>query len=410
MKRFYASAAVIAASLTCHGLPALAQTNEVTIGISITTTGPAAALGIPERNALDFVVKEIAGVPLKVIVLDDGGDPTNATTNARRFVTESKADIMMGSSTTPPSIAISNVANEAGIPHIGLAPFPITPERAKWSVTMPQPIPIMGKVLYEHMKAHNVKTVGFIGYSDSYGDLWVNDFKGQGVPMGMSLVTEERFARPDTSVAGQALKLVAANPDAILIGASGTAAGLPQTELRDRGYKGLIYQTHGAASMDFIRIAGKAAEGVLMASGPVMDPEDQPDSALTKKPGLALNKAYEAKYGPSSRSQFAGHSYDAFLVLERIIPVALKKAKPGTPEFREALRQALVSERDIAASQGVYNFTEKDRYGLDDRSRILLTVKDGKYVLAKSTGANSARTGPSTGPVRFPTVRLSNRS
>jgi branched-chain amino acid transport system substrate-binding protein len=383
MKRFYASAAVIAASLTCHGLPALAQTNEVTIGISITTTGPAAALGIPERNALDFVVKEIAGVPLKVIVLDDGGDPTNATTNARRFVTESKADIMMGSSTTPPTIAISNVANEAGIPHIGLAPFPITPERAKWSVTMPQPIPIMGKVLYEHMKAHNVKTVGFIGYSDSYGDLWVNDFKGQGVPMGMSLVTEERFARPDTSVAGQALKLVAANPDAILIGASGTAAGLPQTELRDRGYKGLIYQTHGAASMDFIRIAGKAAEGVLMASGPVMDPEDQPDSALTKKPGLALNKAYEAKYGPSSRSQFAGHSYDAFLVLERIIPVALKKAKPGTPEFREALRQALVSERDIAASQGVYNFTEKDRYGLDDRSRILLTVKDGKYVLAK---------------------------
>jgi branched-chain amino acid transport system substrate-binding protein len=383
MKRFHVSAAVIAVSLTLPGLPALAQTNEITIGISITTTGPAAALGIPERNALDFVVKEIAGVPLKVIVLDDGGDPTNATTNARRFVTESKADIIMGSSTTPPTIAISNVANEAGIPHIGLAPFPITPERAKWSVTMPQPIPIMGKVIYEHMKTHNVKTVGYIGYSDSYGDLWLNDFKGQGVPMGMALVTEERFARPDTSVAGQALKLVAAGPDAILIGASGTAAGLPQTELRDRGYKGLIYQTHGAASMDFIRIAGKAAEGVLMASGPVMDPEDQPDSALTKKPGLTLNKAYEAKYGANSRSQFAGHSYDAFLVLERVVPVALKKAKPGTPEFREAIRQALITERDIAASQGVYNFTEKDRYGLDDRSRILLTVKDGKYVLAK---------------------------
>jgi branched-chain amino acid transport system substrate-binding protein len=383
MKRFYLSAAFVAASLALPGLPALAQTNEITIGISITTTGPAAALGIPERNALDFVTKEIAGVPLKVIVLDDGGDPTNATTNARRFVTESKADIIMGSSTTPSTIAVSNVANEAGIPHIGLAPFPITPERAKWSVTMPQPIPIMGKVIYEHMKTHNVKTVGYIGYSDSYGDLWVNDFKGQGVPMGMTLVDEERFARPDTSVAGQALKLVAANPDAILIGASGTAAGLPQTELRNRGYKGLLYQTHGAASMDFIRIAGKAAEGVLMASGPVMDPEDQPDSALTKRPGLALNKAYETKYGANSRSQFAGHSYDAFLVLERVVPVALKKAKPGTAEFREAIRQALITEREIAASQGVYNFTEKDRYGLDDRSRILLTVKDGKYVLAK---------------------------
>src|SRR6201997_2432644 len=383
MGKFHLSAAVVAAALALSALPAGAQTGEITIGVSISTTGPAAALGIPERHALEFVAKEIGGVPLKVIVLDDGGDPTNATTNARRFVTESKADIIMGSSITPPTIAVSNVANEAGIPHIGLAPFPITPERAKWSVDMPQPVPIMGKVLYEHMKAHNVKTVGYIGYSDSYGDLWFNDFKNQGVPMGMSVADEERFARPDTSVTGQVLKLIAANPDAILIGASGTAAALPQAELRDRGYKGLIYQTHGAASMDFIRIAGKAAEGVIMASGPVMSPETQPDNALTKKPGLALNAAYEAKYGPNSRSQFAGHSWDAFLVLQRIVPTALKTAKPGTPEFREALRQALLTERDIAASQGVYNFTEKDRYGLDERSRILLTVKDGKYVLVK---------------------------
>jgi branched-chain amino acid transport system substrate-binding protein len=382
MKRALLSLAAIAAAVAVPG-SASAQTGEITIGITITTTGPAAALGIPERNALEFVPKEIAGVPLKVTVLDDGGDPSNATTNARRFITESKADIIMGSSTTPPTNAVSDVANEAGVPHFGLAPFALTPPRAKWSVAMPQPVPIMGKVVYEHMKAHNVKTVGYIGYSDSYGDLWFNDFKNQGVPMGMTVVDEERFARPDTSVTGQVLKLVAANPDAILVGASGTAAALPQTELRERGYKGLVYQTHGAASMDFIRIAGKAAEGVIMVSGPVMDPEDQPDEAQTKKPGLALVKAYEGKYGPNSRSQFAGHSYDAFLVLERIIPVALKTAKPGTVEFREAIRQALLTEREIAASQGVYNFTEKDRYGLDDRSRILLTVKDGKYTLAK---------------------------
>src|SRR5512138_2138779 len=381
MKKFLLSAAV-AAVLALPGA-ALAQSNEIVIGISISTTGPAAALGIPERNSLEFVAKEIGGVPLKVIVLDDAGDPTTATTNARRFVTESKADIIMGSSITPATIAVSNVANEAGIPHLGLAPFPITPERAKWSVAMPQPIPIVGKVMYDHMKKNNVKTVGYIGYSDSYGDLWFNDLKNQAVPMGMTMATEERFARTDTSVTGQVLKLLAANPDAILVGASGTAAALPQSTLRERGYKGLIYQTHGAASMDFIRIAGPAAEGVIMASGPVMSPESQPDSALTKKPGLALNSAYEAKYGANSRSQFAGHSYDAFEVLKRVIPVALKTAKPGTPEFREAIRQALMSEKDIAASQGVYNFTERDRYGLDDRSRIILTVKDGKYIPAK---------------------------
>ena len=352
MKKAFLSAASVVAALALPGSPAVAQTNEITVGISVTTTGPAAALGIPERNALDFVPKEIGGVPIKIIVLDDGGDPTAATTNARRFVTESKADIIMGSSTTPPTVAVSTVANEAGIPHFGLAPFPINEARIKWSVAMPQPIPIMGKVLYEHMKAHGIKTVGYIGYSDSYGDLWFNDFKAQAIPMGMTLATEERFARPDTSVAGQVLKLLAANPDAVLVGASGTAAALPQTTLRERGYKGLIYQTHGAASMDFIRIAGPAAEGVIMASGPVMSPETQPDSALTKKPGLALNTAYEAKYGANSRSQFAGHSYDAFEVLKRVVPVALKTAKPGTPEFREALRQALLTREGNRGQPG----------------------------------------------------------
>src|SRR6266852_1060904 len=233
MKKFYLSAAVVAAALALPGLPALAQTNEIVIGITVTTTGPAAALGIPERNSLEFVVKEIAGVPLKVIVLDDGGDPTNATTNARRFVTESKADIIMGSSTTPPTVAVSTVANEAGVPHLSLAPFPITPERAKWSVAMPQPVPLMGKGLYEHMKAHNIKTVGYIGYSDSYGDLWFNDFKNQGIPIGMTLVDEERFARPDTSVAGQVLKLVAANPDAVLAVGFAAVTVVAPAALRD---------------------------------------------------------------------------------------------------------------------------------------------------------------------------------
>jgi branched-chain amino acid transport system substrate-binding protein len=375
----------IVAALALSGLsaPALAQSNEITIGITLSTTGPAAALGVPERNVLDFVPKDIAGVPLKLIVLDDGGDPAAATTNARRFVTESRADIIIGSSVVPSSLAVSSVANEAGVPHFSLAPMPFTPAREKWSVDMPQPVAIVGKVMYDHMKANNVKTVGYIGYSDSYGDLWFKDLKDQTAPMGMTIVDDERFARPDTSVLGQTLKLVAANPDAILIGAAGTGAGLPQSELRVRGYKGLIYQTHGAASMDFIRIAGTAAEGVLMASGPVMVPEGQPDSALTKAPGLALVTAYEAKYGPDSRSQFAGHSYDAFEILKRVVPVALKSAKPGTPEFREAIRQALLSEKEMAASQGVYNFTETDRNGVDDRSRILLTVKSGKYILAQ---------------------------
>jgi branched-chain amino acid transport system substrate-binding protein len=384
MKRSILAAVAFVASAALPGLVAPAVAQELTVGISISTTGPVAALGVPEKNALDFVPTEIGGVKIKTIVLDDAGDPTNATTNARRFVTESNADVIIGSSATPPAIAVSTVANEAGVPHFSLAPIPVPPAREKWTAVLPQPVPIMGKVLYEHMKKHGVKTVGYIGFSDSYGDLWLNDLKTQtGAMGGISVVADERYARPDTSVTGQVLKLVSANPDAILIGASGAGAALPQSALRERGYKGLIYQTHGAAAIDFIKIAGASAEGVIMASGPVMAPEEQDDSALTKKPGLALDTAYEKKYGANTRSQFAGHMYDAFEMLKRIVPVALKTAKPGTPEFREALRKALLTEREIPATQGVYNFTEKDRFGTDDRSRILLTVKNGKYTTIK---------------------------
>jgi branched-chain amino acid transport system substrate-binding protein len=378
------AAAAVAAAVALPGAAHQAAAQDITIGVSVSTTGPAAALGVPEKNAIEFVPTELGGAKLKIIVLDDAGDPTAATTNARRFVTESNADMIVGSSTTPPAIAISTVANEVGVPHFSLAPMPVTPAREKWTAVMPQPVPIMGKVLYDHMKKNNVKTVGYIGFSDSYGDLWLNDLKTQtGAMGGISVVAEERYARPDTSVAGQVLKLVAANPDAILVGASGTGAALPQAALRERGYKGLIYQTHGAATMDFIRIAGASAEGVIMAAGPVMAPEGQDDSALTKKPGLALNTAYEKKYGANTRSQFAGHMYDAFEVFKRVVPVALKTAKPGTPEFREAIRAALLTEKEIPASQGVYNFTEKNRFGTDDRSRILLTVKNGKYEVIK---------------------------
>ena len=327
--------------------------------------------------------KEIGGVKLNVILLDDAGDPTNATTNARRLITENKVDIILGSATTPPTIAISNVAFEAGVPHFGLGPMPFAPGKEKWSVVMPQPVPLMARKIFEHMKKSNVKTLGMIGFSDSWGDLWVDEFKRQGEAMGIKLVADERYGRADTSVTGQALKLVASRPDAVLVAASGTAAALPQIALRERGFTGLIYQTHGAVTYDFMRIAGKAAEGAILASGPVIAPELQDDSALTKKPGLAYVNAYEAKYGPESRTQFGAHMYDAFQILNRVVPVALKKAKPGTAEFREAIREALLTEKDMAAGQGVYNFTEKDRYGVDDRAAILISVKDGKFVIVK---------------------------
>ena len=377
--------AVIAGAIALGAVPAAAQDArpEIRIGVTVALTGPAAALGIPIKNTVALMPETIGGAPVKFIVLDDAGDPTTATTNTRRFVSEDKVDVIFGSSNTPPTLAVANVAMEVGIPHFGMGPIPILPGREKWTVIMPQPVGLMAKALFDHMAAHKVKTVGMIGFADSWGDLWLKSFKDIAEPMGLKLVAEERYARADTSVAAQALKLVTAAPDAVLVAGSGTGAALPQVELRERGYAGLLYQTHGAASKDFIRIAGKAAEGVIMASGPVMSPETQPDSALTKAPGLAYVTAYEAKYGKDSRTQFGAHLNDAVKVMERIAPVALKTAKPGTQAFREALREALIAEKEIAASQGVYSFTATDRYGVDGRAAVLLTVTKGNFELIR---------------------------
>jgi branched-chain amino acid transport system substrate-binding protein len=372
-------AAALAVVLALPGA-ALAQ---IKVGVTVAATGSAAALGVPARNTFtELWPKEIAGQKLTVILLDDASDPGQATTNARRLVSEENVDVLIGSSITPSSMAVAGVALENAVPHFTQSPVGLPPGRDKWTFMMPQKVSLMAKAVFDHMKANKATTVGYIGFSDSWGDLWVKEFKAIGEPMGLKMVAEERYARADTSVAGQALKLVAAKPDVVLVGASGTGAALPQIALRERGFKGTIYHTHGAVTKDFIRIAGKSAEDVVLPSGPLVVADLLPDSPQ-KKVAMEHLKAYEAKYGAGTITQFSGHAFDVLQILERTVPVALKKAKPGTKEFREALLAAIESEKEIPASHGVYNFTSSDHAGLDDRGRVLLTVKDGNWALVK---------------------------
>ena len=372
-------AAVLAAALAFPGA-ALAQ---IKVGVTVAATGSAAALGVPARNTFtELWPKEIAGQKLTVILLDDASDPGQATTNARRLVTEENVDVLIGSSITPSSMAVAGVALENGVPHFTQSPVGLPPGRDKWTFMMPQKVSLMATAVFEHMKANKATTIGYIGFSDSWGDLWVKEFKAIGEGMGLKMVAEERYARADTSVAGQALKLVAAKPDVVLVGASGTGAALPQIALRERGFKGTIYHTHGAVTKDFIRIAGKSAEDVVLPSGPLVVADLLPDSPQ-KKVALEHLKAYEAKFGAGTITQFSGHAFDVQQILQRTVPVALKKAKPGTEEFRQAMLEAIESEKEIPASHGVYNFTPTDHAGLDNRGRVLLTVKDGTWALVK---------------------------
>jgi len=368
-------------ALTAAALLALsgAAWADITIGVSLPLTGPASGLGIPVNNQVKLWPTSIAGEKLKVVVLDDATDPTNGVKNAKRFVTEDKADIIMGSVATPVAIPMAGVAAEANTPHLSFSPAVLPAGQDGWTFRMPQSNAVMGHAVAEHMKKAGVKTVGFLGYTDAYGESWLKDFTAEAEKVGIKVVATERFARSDTSVTAQALKLVAANPDAMLVVASGSGAAMPHKGVVERGYKGKIYQTHAAATRDLMRVGGKDVEGAFVVSGPAVIAEQLPDSHPSKKVSLEFVAQYEKAYGAGSRNQFAGHGYDAILVMEKIVPMALKKAKPGTPEFRAALREAMETMGRTVLAHGVLNWTKADHWGYTNETGVMLKVVNGDW-------------------------------
>jgi len=373
-------AIVVGLSLALPLVPARA---DITIGVSVSATGPAASLGIPEKNTVALLPQTLGGEKVKYIVLDDATDTSTAVKNARKFTGEDKVDAIIGSTVTPGSMAILEVAAETKTPQIAMAPLPPAGDKAPWIFTTPQNFGQMAIAIAAHMAANNVKTIGFIGYADPYGQLWLKAIQGAAEAKGIKIVASESYQRNDTSVTGQALKLIAANPDAILIAGSGTPAVLPQATLIERGYKGKFYQTHGIANRDFLRVGGKNVEGTIFPVGPMLLAEQLPDSQPSKKPALEYIKAYEAAHGANSRSTFGGHAWDAYLLLNHAVPEALKKAKPGTAEFRAALRDALENVKELPGVHGVFNMSAKDHNGFDARAAVMATVENGDWKLLK---------------------------
>lgn len=368
-------ASALAALLACSGMAHA----ELTIGVIMSLTGPGSGLGIPAKNGLALWPDTIGGEKVKLIVLDDATDPTQASKNARRLVAEDKVDLIIGSAAVPPTLAIADVALETQTVQLAISPIETAEGKDAWTFRLPQSTAVMAGGVVDHMKKHGVKTIGFLGYSDSYGENWLKEVQRLATAAGIKVGTVERFSRADTSVTAQALRVVSANPDAVLVVASGSGAAMPHKALVERGYKGKIYQTHSAASRDLIRLGGKDVEGAFVVSGPAVVPEALPDSNPAKKLGTDLVTRYEKQFGAGTRNLFAAHVYDAQLVLQKVVPEALKKAKPGTLAFRAALKDALENSGDIQISQGTLHYTAKDHFGLGDDARIMLTIQNGNW-------------------------------
>lgn len=376
----------LVAALLSTGAVSLAYA-DITVGVLVSATGPAASLGIPEKNTFALMPTTIAGEKVKYIVLDDASDTTTAVKNTRKLITEDKVDVIIGSTITPNSLAMVDIAAEAETPMISMAASarivdPVDAKR-RWVFKTPQNDVQMSTAITEHMGNNNVKTVAFIGFSDAYGEGWWQEFSKIAEVRKIKMVASERYNRADTSVTGQVLKIMSTNPDAVLIAGSGTPAALPQKTLKEKGYKGKIYQTHGVANNDFLRVCGKDCEGTFLPAGPVLVATQLPDSNPVKKSALDYIGKYEKAHGAGSVSTFGAHAWDAGLLLANAAPAALKKGKPGSKAFRTALRDALEQTKNLNAAHGVFNMTPTDHLGLDQRARVMVKIEGGKWVLQK---------------------------
>lgn len=354
---------------------------DVTIGISIPLTGPGVSLGLPTKNAFELWPESIAGEKLKLIILDDATDPTTGIKNARKFVDEAKADLIIASAITPPSLAVATVAAENQIVQISPSPLDLTPEKGDWTFRIAQNVPVVATGAIEHMQKSGVKTLAFLGYNDPYGETWLKATTTAAEKAGIKLLAVERFARADTSVAAQALKVVLAKADAVLIVATGSGAVTPHKAVLERGYKGRIYHTHGAVSADMLRLGGKDVEGAYAVSGFIPVAEQLPAGHSSRKLATRFIDRYEEKFGAGSRNQFSAHVNDILILLEKALPLALKQAKPGSKEFRGALRTALESIGDTTVSQGQIGFSRSVHTGLDNRSVVMLKIQNGAWTL-----------------------------
>ena len=379
MKKLLKTTLAAAAALLLSG----AALADITIGVSLPLTGPGSGLGIPMSNGVKMWPATVGGEKIRLVILDDATDPTKGVQNARRFINEDKVDLIVGSGVTPVAIAIADVAAEAKTVQLATSPIGLPPGKDAWTFRMPQSNGVMANAMVAHMVRQGVKTVGFIGYTDAYGEQWLQAVSPLLEKAGIKLVATERFARADTSVTAQALKLTAANPDAMIVVASGSGAAMPQLGLVERGFKGKVYQTHAAATRDLMRVGGKATEGTFVTSGPVVVAEQLPDSHPSKALGMKFNAEYEKIHGVGMRNQFAAHSYDAYLLLEKVVPIALKKGKPGTPEFRAAIKEALESTPALAVTHGVLDFTPTDHWGFRADTGVVMKVVNGDWHLEK---------------------------
>lgn len=382
-------ATLVASLVGVMPLGVAAAQAPIRIGFIDALSGPNAALGLPQQRGLQVAHAqwpEVDGHKVIVITEDDGSDPAASEREARKLAHDDHVDVLIGTVGVPNVMAMASIATSSRTPQISPDPtsHPTTDPATQWTVSIEQPFGLMVGTVVRQMRKDGVKTVAYIGFSDALGDLAYRDLVASAKQAGIKVLDDERYARSDTSVTGQVLRMMSLHPDAVFGGNSGSAAALPFLALRKLGYKGRFYDQHGVINDAFVKVVGEAGNGLVAVSGPGVVAEQLPRDNPVRPVALKFLELYRKRFHADPSGLFESYGYDAY----RLFVSAARRATgtPGTAAYRASLRQAILSTHGLVQTNGILSFKPGDYYGygsgrVDQHAAVPVRLVDGKWRL-----------------------------
>jgi len=374
--------AAVAATFALFTGPALAQ-EPIKIGSFLSVTGGAAFLGDPEQKTLELYVERVnaaggvLGRKLQLVAYDSAGDAEKARTFAKRLIEQDKVDVIVGGSTTGETMAVVPLVEAAQIPFISLAGAVVIIEPVKkWVFKTPHTDRMACEKVFVDLQSRKLSKVALISGAGGFDKSMRAECLKVAAKYGIQVVADETYGAGDTDMTAQLTKIKnTAGVQAVLNPGFGQGPAIVTKNYRQIGISVPLYQSHGVASKEFIKLAGAAAEGVRLPAAALLVAEDLPASDAQRSVVVSYKKEYESRF-KSDVSTFGGHAYDGLM-----LAVAAMKKAGGADKAK--VRDALEGVRGYMGTAGVVNMSASDHMGLDLTAFRMLEVKGGNWTLVK---------------------------
>jgi branched-chain amino acid transport system substrate-binding protein len=342
---------------------------EIVVGVSLSLSGPAAAIGLAQRRVVDHLPRRVAGQSVRYEVRDDGSDPARAAANAVSLVEQAGADAVIGSTTVAGTLAMLPALAARGVVLMSPAAVGLpADDNGRWLFRTVADTGVMANAVMAHMQAHGVRRAAFFGAGNAFAARWGDWFETLALLRHIDRVAVES-SDPD-GLAARVARVVDLQPEAVLVAAAGSRAVAVVRALRDAGYTGRLYLTHAVAIHAFLDACEATCEGVFVSAGP---------GRVAGRSTEASVVALAGALGGRGLSQFEAGLWDAGQLLAAAVPSALAKGGPGSSAFRHALRGGVERLPAQAGANGVYRFSQTDHAGLDQRAAVMLEVAAGAW-------------------------------